>query len=166
MAFLSASVAIGKSTKKSNFDQLLNNTQDNRSRASSLESGAVAIIHSEPQTFNSSTVFNATATFNATANFNSAIIFPAYGEIGTLTIAASTAWADDTTYEPGTTVAGNTLIRMDETSEASLNARGGTNIVFLANSASLGLTGTWRLLTRVRMVTNNNIPIGLLQRIA
>ena len=160
MAFLSASVAIGGSTKKSDYDQLLNNTQDNRSRASSLESGTVSIIHSEPQTFNSSTVFNATATFN------SAIIFPAYGEIGTLTIAASTAWADDTTYEPGTTVAGNTLIRMDETSEASLNARGGTNIVFLANSASLGLTGTWRLLTRVRMVTNNNIPIGLLQRIA
>lgn len=97
---------------------------------------------------------------------NNAILFPAYGEVGSLVIAASTAWDDDTTYEPDTTVAGNTLIRMDETTEASLNARGATNIVFLANSANLGLTGTWRLLTRVRMVTDNNIPIGLLQRIA
>ena len=71
MAFSSSTVSIGNSTKKSDYDRLLDNTQNNRSRASSLESrasslesGTVAISHSEIQTFNSSTVFNATATFN------------------------------------------------------------------------------------------------------
>lgn len=80
--FSSSTVSIGAPTKKSDYDRVLANTQDNRSRVSSLESGTVAIIHSELQTFNSGTVFNATATFNsstvfnATATFNNDIYLP------------------------------------------------------------------------------------------
>ncbi len=54
MAFLSASVAIGDSTKKSSFDQLLAN--DAYLKAENVN---------EKKTFLSSTVFNATATFNS-----------------------------------------------------------------------------------------------------
>lgn len=57
MAFSSSTVSIGASTKQSDYQRLLDNTQDNRSRVSPLESGTVAISHSEIQTFQSGTVF-------------------------------------------------------------------------------------------------------------
>jgi len=74
MSFQSSSVSIGNNTKKSDYDLLLDNTQNNRSRASSLESGTVAISHSEIQTFNSGTVFNSTATFSSDIKMSGTVL--------------------------------------------------------------------------------------------
>jgi len=54
MAFSSATVTIGKNTKKSDYDRVLDNTQYLKAED----------VH-EKKTFQSSTVFNATATFNS-----------------------------------------------------------------------------------------------------
>ncbi len=73
MGFQSGTVTIGESTKKSSYDQLLDNTQDNRSEIITLKSGTV--IFTGPKTFQSATVFNALATFNSSTVFNSTATF-------------------------------------------------------------------------------------------
>lgn len=69
MSFLSSSVSIGQDTKKSHFDQLLDNTQYNKV----TRDGTVSLIG--VKTFQSATIFNATATFNSSTIFNSTATF-------------------------------------------------------------------------------------------
>lgn len=95
---------------------------------------------------------------------------PDYGDIGTIVTAASTSWTVSTQYLPGTTVAGNTLVRSTSTDSGGvpLNSHSEALITILtASETSLSLTGTWRLLTRVyRGSSSAGRPIGLLQRIS
>jgi len=154
MSFSSSTVTIGHSTKKSDYDRLLANTQY-------LKAENVY----EKKTFQSSTVFNATATFN------DGVIFPALGKIGTLIIAASSSYNTSTEYLAGTTVLGNTLYYSTNTTigtgGASLSQDPSSAFVDSDNWASFNFTGTWRLLSRVHKGTDSTrYPVGLFQRIA
>lgn len=170
MAFSSSTVTIGYATKKSDYDRLLDNTQDHRSEISTIKSGTISFVGEK--TFQSGTVFNATATFNGDIidkNDQAVLAVPAYGAIGSLTIAASNAWAVSTEYLPNTTVAGSSLYRSTYTTiSGSLSAYSTSNLIISTTSwASLGLTGTWRLLTRInRDSDSTSYPVGLLQRIS
>ncbi len=99
--------------------------------------------------------------------------FPAYGDIGSFVIASSNAWARDTEYLPGTTVAGNTLYVSTTASVSSGNpfSATGFSAIYTDSGAwqTLSLTGTWRLLCRVAQAqagSATRYTIGMLQRIA
>ena len=68
MSFQTASVSIGDSTKKSSYDQVLENTIYLKTSATQFTG---------EKTFQSATVFNATATFNKPATHNSSTVFNA-----------------------------------------------------------------------------------------
>lgn len=93
-----------------------------------------------------------------------------YGEIGTYVIAGSDSWEASTEYLPGGTVAGSSLVRSmagTTTTTSPLNAASESSLHILSNSiTSLGLTGSWRLMTRVRTRNNSTLPMGLFVRIA
>ncbi len=102
---------------------------------------------------------------------NKSIIFPAFGEIGSLVTAASSAHsgAASTVYLANTTQLGSTLYYSSST-PAGGAALGGSDAAILSVSSgawtTYGLTGTWRLLSRVAKGTNPIFyPIGLWQRI-
>ena len=103
---------------------------------------------------------------------NTSITFPAFGNIGTIVMAASTAHSVSTEYLPNTTVAGNTLVVSNGVSNASFGAGvssyGGNDTHLLtAQEQSLSLTGTWRLLSRVERGSSAIArPIGLFQRVS
>ncbi len=95
---------------------------------------------------------------------------PDYGDIGTLVTAASNSWTVSTEFLPGTTVAGSTLIVSANTTGGAGSPLSGSEaaLVFVSTTddQSLGLTGTWRLLSRVYNDGGAaNFPIGLFQRI-
>ena len=99
------------------------------------------------------------------------IIFPAYGNIGTLVLAGSTAHSTSTEYLPGTTVNGNTLIVSSEAGATYGQPLSGYNnisqsVLSIGSNQSLSLTGTWRLLARVARGSAAWYPIGLFKRIA
>ena len=93
------------------------------------------------------------------------------GKVGSFVIAASSAHAPTTEYLPGTTVAGNTLYYSSATpgtTGAPLSSSGAT-VLIIASTAwqSAGLTGTWRLLTRIHQATTATVyGLSMFQRIA
>jgi hypothetical protein len=92
-----------------------------------------------------------------------------YGDVGTYVIAGSESWEPSTEYLPGSTVAGSSLVRSafsGSTYTSSLNAQDEGNMLITTTRASLGLAGTWRLMTRVRSRTGATLPLGLFVRIA
>ena len=135
-------------------------------------------------TFSGSNTFTGSNTFSGDNNFSgdnsinvSQITGLTYGDIGTYVIAASTSWVVSTEYLPGTTVSGDTLIRSsrDTTSDAygsglNTKAADGTRsdvTIDSGESESLGLSGTWMLVTRIVRGTNALVyPIGLFLRTA
>ena len=160
MAFSSGTVSIGANTKKSDYDRVLANTVALKDEA---------IEFSGAKTFQSGTAFNSTATFSSDMNG-----VPAWGAVGTIVIAASDEHARSTEYLPGTTVTGGSLYysaATPATNGASLSAEVTTNMR-ISNTAwqSAGLTGTWRLLSRVYQAQTGGgfdafFVIGMFQRI-
>ena len=170
MSFSSSTVSIGASTKKSDYDRILDNTQYLKAKNVN-----------ESKDFLSSTVFNATATFNnpvthnsgtvfnATATFSSGLIFPVFGSIGSLVTAALTGCTNQTEYLPGTECVGSRLVYSNETSSGGTCLSGRSYNDIRATEAayqSAGLTGTWRLLSRIYNYSASNYPVGLFQRIS
>lgn len=174
MGFSSGTVSIGHSTKKSDYDRVLDNTKalkDEDITLNGVKTFTDRTVFNATATFNNPVVHNSGTTFNANATFNSALIFPAFGNVGTIIIAASTTWATSTEYLPGTTVAGNTLVVSNGTGTIIGSLSGFSNgevSIRTGSEANLGLTGVWRLLCRVYRGTASGTirPVGLLQRIS
>ena len=78
MAFNSSTISVGSTTKKSHFDQLLNNTIDLKRENTTING---------EKTFASATVFSASATFNSTVMASSII-----SRTSTASIGLGTAW--------------------------------------------------------------------------
>ncbi len=78
MAFNSSTISVGSTTKKSHFDQLLNNTIDLKRENTTING---------EKTFASATVFSASATFNSTVRASSII-----SRTSTASIGLGTAW--------------------------------------------------------------------------
>ena len=73
-----------------------------------------------------------------------------YGAVGTYVLALSTG-----NTEPGDTVAGSTLYRDPQTNYAAINGNGGSSAgwCYTNGVTNLGLSGTWRSVTRSRVGT-------------
>lgn len=90
-----------------------------------------------------------------------------YGDIGTYVIAASTAIPNNTNNvaQPGGIYSGNSLVGNNTNTNFGINAGGGS-LVPVSQQASLGLTGSWRLMTRIGSDTNAAYRgVGLFLRI-
>lgn len=97
---------------------------------------------------------------------------PTFGGVGSLVVAATTAWSATVT-SPGATVAGSTLVV--STTEPGygalpLSASSEGYMTLYENTAgSLSLTGTWRALGRTYRANNGGntpLPINVWERIA
>ncbi len=71
MAFNSSTVSVGDFTKKSHFDQLLDNTQYNKTQHETL-SGTVQTIQSSTATFTGEKTFQSSTIFNTAPQFTAA----------------------------------------------------------------------------------------------
>jgi hypothetical protein len=76
-----------------------------------------------------------------------AITNTGFGNIGSYVIGASSDQFSAAEFLPNVTVAGNTLIRSTGTATVGISSES-TAIVVSARQASLGLSGTWRSMTR------------------
>jgi hypothetical protein len=92
-----------------------------------------------------------------------------YGAIGSYVTAASNALTTLAEYTSTTTVAGSSLVYSTATAGPS-PALGGTSSqnmsVTTTASQSASLSGTWRLMTRIRVASSTTLPIGLWVRIS
>ena len=110
-------------------------------------------------------------TFNS-LTISNGITFPAFGEIGSIVIAGSTAWTVSTEYLPGTTVSGSSMRYSSATAAGgnvtALSGESSSELrVLTGTSQNPGLSGTWRLLSRIYMGSDSTIiPIAMFQRIA
>lgn len=107
---------------------------------------------------------------DASPSFSGGVIPAIFGSIGSLVNAASTDWEISTEYLPGTTVTGASLHYATDTPVASAALSGLEHDAMRISDTSkqnAGLTGTWRLLSRVYMASATSVyPIGLFQRIS
>jgi hypothetical protein len=96
--------------------------------------------------------------------------FGVYGAIGSYVIAGITDGLALSEKLPNVTVAGSSLSRSNNTASnfaASINLQPNTTAIVTATSQSLGLTGTWRRMTRSRSNdTGANVGVDLYVRIS
>lgn len=96
--------------------------------------------------------------------------FPATaGAVGSLVTAGSSALTELTEYPTGHTVPGSSLVHFaSPNNNSNALSSGSVNVMEVVSSdeASFGYSGTWRLLSRLYVQSDNTRPTGLWQRIA
>jgi len=139
--------------------------------ASSISSGTVATARLASGTANNTTFLRGDSTWATVAGGvtslngqTGAITNTDYGAIGSYVIAAENNYTASAERLPDGTVAGSTLFRSNNTSTGGMQGINMQNFSgsYIENSAatSLGLSGTWRRMTRSRNGDNGTSSAG------
>ena len=121
------------------------------------------------------TYTNASVTVNSKGIITSASsgsgVSTDYGAIGTYVLAAENTYTNGLERLPDVTVAGSTLVRSTATSAGNAPAASNSSYIYAGNvdsgtSTSLGLSGTWRRMTRSTNSQIGGSAINLYVRIS